>query len=72
MSLLTQAYLLEKFGPLLTVEQLGAVLHLEPRTVANQISARTLGLPVIKRGKTPLFAAADVAGYLDTLPKVAA
>ncbi|NMG56187.1 hypothetical protein [Aromatoleum aromaticum] len=67
MSLLTHAYLLEKYGPLLTTEQLGAVLHLEPGTVRNQSGAQTLGIPVIRRGKTPLYHAQDVAAYLDQL-----
>lgn len=39
MSLLTQAYLLDKYGPRLTIDQLGSVLSIEPRTIYNQISA---------------------------------
>lgn len=39
MSLLTQAYLLDTFGPRLTVEQMAQVLGLKPGTVYNQISA---------------------------------
>lgn len=67
MSLLTQAYLLEKYGPLLTEENLGDVLHMEPGTLRNKRAAGTLGIPVIRQGKTPLYHAQDVADYLDRL-----
>lgn len=72
MSLLTQAHLLDRYGPLLTVEQLGQVLHLEPGTVRNQVGRGDLGIPVIRRGKAPLFAVEDVAKYLDRLREMAA
>ncbi|MCK0508462.1 hypothetical protein [Aromatoleum anaerobium] len=67
MSLLVHAYLLEKYGPLLTVAQLSEVLHLAPGTVRNQLSARTLGIPVIRRGQIPYFHSQDVAVYLDKI-----
>lgn len=50
---------------LLTEAQLGEVLHLAPGTLRNQ--RRRLGIPVILRGKTPLFAAQDVADYLERI-----
>jgi len=65
MTLLTHAHLLDRYGPLLTDAQLGEVLHLAPGTLRNQ--RRRLGIPVILRGKTPLFAAADVADYLERI-----
>ena len=65
MTVLTHAHLLDRYGPLLTESQLGEVLHLAPGTLRNQ--RRTLGIPVILRGKTPLFAAADVAEYLERI-----
>ena len=43
----------------------GEVLHLAPGTLRNQ--RRRLGIPVILRGKTPLFAAQDVADYLERI-----
>lgn len=67
MSLLTQAYLLEKYGPLLTEENLGDVLHMEAGTLRNKRAAGTLGIPVIRQGKAPLYHAQDVADYLDRL-----
>ena len=57
MTLLTHAHLLDRYGPLLTESQLGEVLHLAPGTLRN----------LILRGKTPLFAAADVADYLERI-----
>ena len=63
MTLLTHAHLLDRYGPLLTEAQLGEVLHLAPGTLRNQ--RRRLGIPVILGGKTPLFAAQDVADYLE-------
>lgn len=49
----------------LSVKPYGEVLHLAPGTLRNQ--RRTLGIPVILRGKTPLFAAQDVADYLERI-----
>lgn len=65
MTLLTHAHLLDRYGPLLTETQLAEVLHLAPGTLRNQ--RRSLGIPVILRGKTPLFAAQDVADYLERI-----
>ena len=71
MSLVTQVMLTEKFGPLLTVQNVADVLHLEVRTVQNQHSADTLGFRGIKRGQALLFHVADVASYIDSLRKAA-
>lgn len=70
MSLMTTAHLLDRYGPLLTEEQLGQVLHMEPGTIRNQRA--TLGIPVIRRGRSPLYHAEDVAAYLDRMRKQAA
>ena len=67
MSLLTAAFLMDKFGPLLTEEQLASVLHAEPGTIRNQRSSGALGIPCIRRGKSPLYHAEDVAGYIDAI-----
>lgn len=53
MSLMTTAHLLDRYGPLLTEPQLAEVLHTEPGTLRN--SRSTLGIPVIRRGRTPLY-----------------
>ncbi len=72
MSLLTQAYLLEKYGPRLNVEQLGEVLGLDPRTIHNQISAQTFAIPTYVDGKRRYADVRDVAGHFDNLRKTAA
>lgn len=45
---LTAAHLMHKYGPLLTEEQLGEVLHMEPGTIRNQRGSGALGIPFIK------------------------
>lgn len=72
LSLLTSAFLMEKFGPLLNEEQLASVLHTEPGTIRNQRSSGVLGIPCIRRGKIPLYHAEDVAGYIDAIRTAAA
>lgn len=48
MSFLTAAHLMHKYVPLLTEEQLGEVLHMEPGTTRNQRGSGALGIPFIK------------------------
>ncbi len=69
MSLMVIAHLLDRYGPLLTEEQLARVLHMEPGTVRNQ--RVSLGIPVIRRGRTPLYHVEEVAAYLDRLRALA-
>lgn len=71
MSLLTAAHLMDRYGPLLTENQLAAVLHAEPGTIRNQRSNGELGIPCIRRGKTPLFHAEDVARHIDAIRSAA-
>lgn len=71
MSLVTQVMLAEKYGPLLSVQNVAEVLHLEVRTVQNQHSADSLGFRGIKRGQALLFHVADVANYIDALRQAA-
>lgn len=72
MSLLTTAYLLEKYGPLLTEEQLAEVLHAEPGTVRNRRARGELGIPFTRHGKTPLYPAEEVAAHIAQMPRFAA
>lgn len=65
MSLLTQAYLLDKYGPRLTIDQLGSVLSIEPRTIYNQISANEFKVLTYKDGTRRFADYRDVAAYLD-------
>ena len=67
MSFLTTAYLLDKYGPLLSEKDLAEVLHMEPGTVRNQRGSGALGIPYIRQSRTPLFHAEDVAKYIDKL-----
>lgn len=65
MSLLTTAYLMETYGPLLTEADVGEVLHIAERTVRNQRATGTFPIPSTKDGSRVLFHAADVADYVD-------
>lgn len=67
MSLLTHAHLLDRYGPLLTIDQLSQVIHLAPGTIKNRHYAGTLGIRVVGPQKAFLFAAADVADYIDRI-----
>lgn len=65
MSLLTQAYLLEKYGPRLDLEQLGQVLSRAKNTMYNQVSKGTLEVPTYLEGGKRFADYRDVATYLD-------
>ncbi len=70
MNFLTQAYLLERYGPLLTAAQLGEVLHLGEKSIMNHVSAETLGIKPAKR-RPLLFHAQDVAALIDSMRSAA-
>lgn len=65
MSLLTQAYLLEKYGPRLNVEHLAEVLGMAKGTIYNQISAQSFPVLTYVDGKQRWADYRDVATYLD-------
>ena len=65
MSLLTQAFLLEKYGPSLNMEQLGPLLGIKGQTVSNKASAGTLGIPTVLRDGKRWADYRDVAAYFD-------
>lgn len=65
MSLITQAYLVEKFGLRLNVEQLGQVLDLAPNTIYNQVAKKTFVVPTYLDGGKRFADYRDVANYLD-------
>lgn len=67
MSLLTRAYILERYGVRLGVAQLSQVLHVAEGTIRNQISADTFPVPTyVERGRR--FASYDaIASYLDAI-----
>lgn len=65
MSLLTQAYLLDKYGPRLNVEQLAEVLGMAVGTIYNQVGASRFPIPTYVDGKARWADYRDVATYLD-------
>lgn len=67
MSLATQMLIAERFGLLLGVEQLAAVLGYESRYVQNLIYAGKLPIPTTKVGARTVAHYADVAAYVDSL-----
>lgn len=72
MSLLMQAYILEKYGPRLDVEQLADVLSMAPGTIHNQVSLGTFQVPTYVDGKKRFADHRDVAAYLDRVRELAA
>jgi hypothetical protein len=71
MSLLTRAYILEKFGPRLTMGQLAILLAMSEGTIRNQVSAETFPIPTYKEGAARYAAYDAVADYLDTMSEKA-
>lgn len=65
MSLMTQAYLLEKYGPRLNVDQVAEVLGIAVGSIYNQISVGQFSLPTYVDGKRRWADYRDVATYLD-------
>lgn len=69
-SLLTQAYLLEQYGPRLDTSQMGAVLGYKPAVVRNKLADGSLRLKVYRDGQ--LFCDyRDMAEYLDAMRQMA-
>lgn len=64
MSLLTQAYLIEKYGPRLSMKQLAEVLGITVNTLYNQRTSGTLAVPTYEDGQR-WADYRDVAKHLD-------
>lgn len=71
MSLLTRAYILEKFGPRMTMGQLATLLAMSEGTIRNQVSAETFPIPTYKEGAARYAAYDAVAEYLDKMSEQA-
>ena len=67
MSLMIQAYLLEKYGPRLNSEQLAEVLSIKPGTLYNQVSAGTCPVRTYVDGGRRWADIRDVAEAFDRL-----
>lgn len=65
MSLLTQAYLLEKYGPRLTVAQLAEVVGSAEQTIYNKCAKGTFPVLTYVDGGKRFADYRDVAKYLD-------
>lgn len=65
MSFLSQAYLLDKYGPRLTMAELAEVLGVAHGTLRNRLSAGTLKCRTYYDGGTRYADFRDVAEYLD-------
>lgn len=66
-AVITEAAILRKYGPILTVEQIGEVMHYVAGTVENKIARGTLGVRVTKRGASWITTAAEMARYIDAI-----
>ncbi|WP_330727897.1 hypothetical protein [Burkholderia multivorans] len=71
MSLLTRAYILEKYGPRMTMAQLAQLLSMSEGTIRNQISAETFPIATYREGGARYAAYDAVADYLDTMSDLA-
>ena len=65
MSFMSQAYLLDKYGPRLTMPDLAKVLGIAHGTLRNRQSAGTLRVRTYVDGGTRYADYRDVAEYLD-------
>jgi hypothetical protein len=64
-SLLTQAYLLETYGPRLTVEKLAKVLDIATNTIHNQLARKAFPIRTYLDAGRRWADYRDVAAYLD-------
>lgn len=65
MSFMTQAWLIENYGPRLNIDQLSEVLGMPAGTIYNKVSAGDLEVPTYIDGKRRWADYRDVATYLD-------
>ncbi|AMR79302.1 hypothetical protein [Cupriavidus nantongensis] len=67
MSLLTQAYLLDNYGPRLNVQQLSKLLDIAEGTIRNQISAGAFPIKTYVDGGRRFASYQAVAEHLDAM-----
>lgn len=65
MSLITHAYLLEKYGPRLNVEQLAEVMGIAAVTIYNQVSAGKFPIKTYVEWKQRFADYRDVSEHFD-------
>lgn len=71
MSLLTQAFLLEQYGPRLSIAQLSRLLDITEGTIRNQISAGAFPIKTYVEGGRRFASYQAVAEYLDSMDALA-
>ena len=71
MTLLTRAFILERYGVRLTMGQLASLLAMSEGTIRNQVSAETFPIPTYKEGAARYAAYDAVADYLDSMSEKA-
>jgi predicted DNA-binding transcriptional regulator AlpA len=71
MSLMTQGYLLDTYGPRLGVDALCAVLGLSKSTINNQISAQAFPIPTYREAGKRWADYRDVDAYLERCREMA-
>ncbi|VVE52926.1 hypothetical protein PAQ31011_04832 [Pandoraea aquatica] len=69
MSLLTRAYILERYGVRLGVSQLSQLLCVAEGTIRNQISADIFPVPTYVEGGRRFASYEAIANYLDSIAK---
>lgn len=67
MSMLHQFYLLEKYGPRLSIKQMSEVMSLTESAIHRRISDGTLGIPTYVDSGKRWVDARDMAEYFDTM-----
>ncbi len=72
MSLITQAFIVERYGLRLNIEQLAEILGVSKGAVYNQISAGSLPVKTYLDGGKRWADYRDVAKHLDTCRELAA
>lgn len=72
MSLLTQVFLMEKYGPRLNLDDLARVLGGSKNTIYNQISQGTFQIPTYVDGGKRWASVEDVAHYFSVARQKAA
>ena len=72
MSLVTQAFVFERYGPRLNMVQLAAVLDIQPTTLANKISAKTCSVKTYMDQGKRWADYRDVAQHFDDMRAQAA
>jgi hypothetical protein len=59
--------LIQKYGPVLNLKELGQVIKMSPAGIRNAVSAERFPIPTHRCGKTRVARADHVADYLDQI-----